>query len=119
MSFIQFNVSKSINKVLLAFVTSVTCSPVSLKSNQLSIVPKDRSLSSRACFTSSTFLNNHKILDNEKYVAIGNPVLLNDSSNSVNSLSSSQMFCVLVSCQTNALCNGSAVDFLQANVVSL
>ena len=60
-----------------------------------------------------------KVLDNEKYVAIGNPVLVNDSSNSVIPLSSSQIFCVLVSCQTNALYNGCAVDFLQANVVSL
>ena len=36
----QFRVSKSINKVLLAFVTSVICVPVNLYKSQLSIVPK-------------------------------------------------------------------------------
>ena len=41
------------------------------------MVPKHRSLLTAAFFTSSTFLINHKILEREKYVAIGNPVLEN------------------------------------------
>ena len=42
---IQVKVVKSINNVLLAFVTSVTCWSVNLYRSHESIVPKHRSLS--------------------------------------------------------------------------
>ncbi len=58
-------------------MTSVKCSPVSLNINQLSIVPKQTLFISKFFSTSGTFLINQRILDKEKYVAIGSPVLLN------------------------------------------
>ena len=51
--------------------------PVNLKINHASTVPKQISSSICAFLTSSIFSVNHIILDKEKYVATGNPVFSN------------------------------------------
>ena len=69
---------KSSNRISIvrdAFETSVMCAfpPVSLYTNQLSIVPKHKSFSRAASRTPSSFSNNHRIFIALKYVLTGNP----------------------------------------------
>src|SRR5690349_14341114 len=103
------SVERSISIVRLALVTSVTWTPsfsappVRFQSTQLSVLPNSRSPASAFSRAPSTLSRIQRILGPEKYVASGRPTL--DLYLSLPSLpaSSSQIFCVRVSCQTMAL----------------
>ncbi len=69
------SVSRSISMVRLAFVTSVTCSPVSFQMTHESIVPNRAVPAAAAAATAGTLSISQRIFGPEKYVASGNPVM--------------------------------------------
>ena len=95
-----------------AFVKSVACSPVSLKTSQESIVPNAASRGTPPSLMS------HSIFVPEKYGSSTRPVRSRTSGSWPASRSSSQRRAVRRSCQTIARCSGSPVSRSHATTVS-
>jgi hypothetical protein len=101
-----------------ALLTSVTCSPVSLKISQESIVPNTARPDSARSRSPSTLRSSHSTLVPAKYGSRTRPVRSRTSGSWPASRSSSQRAAVRRSCQTSARCSGSPVSGSQAQTVS-
>ncbi len=104
----QSSVRRSISSVRLAFVTSVACTPpstppVRFHNSQVSGVPNSSSPLSARSRAPSTLSRIQAILDAEKYVASGSPVVSAKRRTPPSAASVSMSACVRVSCQTIAL----------------
>ena len=116
-------VSRFINMVRDALVTSVTCRAlpflrVRFHVSHVSTVPKINSPRSARSRAPSTLSRIHAIFGPEKYVDTGNPVTRRTRSSPTSSRSLAQMSSVRVSCHTIALYTGSPVSRSHTIVVS-
>ena len=119
----QFRVVRSIRRVRLAFVTSVTCvppsgPPVRFQISQLSMVPNSTSPRSARWRRPGVWSSSQRTFGAEKYVAGGKPQRLRTICPSAPRDSSSTRASVRVSCHTIARPAGRPVWRSHSTVVS-